>query len=49
MENALIRTVTVKQNVATQMLAKMHIIHDLRDVLADWAGKELAVKMVSTI
>ena len=49
MENAVIRSVTVKQNVATEMLAEMHIIHYVRDVLADRAGKELAVDMVSTI
>jgi len=48
-EAALIRTVTVKKNVATQMLAQMHILHYLKDVIADRAGKELAVKMVSTI
>lgn len=48
-EVALIRKVTVKKNVATQMLAKMHILHYLKDVIADRAGKELAVKMVSTI
>ena len=49
MENAVIRSVTVKQKVATEMLAEMHIIHYLWDVFADRAGKELAVNMVSTI
>ena len=39
----------MKQKVATEMLAKMHIIQNMKDVIADRAGKELAVKMVSTI
>lgn len=49
MEVALIRRVTVKQKIATEMLAKMHIMQNMKDVIADRAGKELAVNMVSTI